>query len=142
MSQTDPILAFIAANPGCTAVEAGTTPVDMIRREKAGQVIRVGLRKTGTRGRPPVEWALTGAEVEIEPRVAEATERAKQRVADHRQYEKDYARLSAIRLTHGLFSDEAKEARLNHKEKWPTPPVLPTEADYAAAGAATVGAEV
>jgi hypothetical protein len=57
------ITTFLAENPGATAQEIGVTPVEMIRIEaqEDSPIVRVGQRKTGKRGRPPVEWALAGS---------------------------------------------------------------------------------
>jgi predicted ArsR family transcriptional regulator len=55
------ILTILAEKPGAIASEVGSTPVEMIRLEKAGLIERVGTRKNGGRGRPPVEWAVKGA---------------------------------------------------------------------------------
>lgn len=75
------IATFLAANPGSIATEIGVSPVEMGRLEKAGKVIRIGKRTTGSRGRPPVEWALPGTEgVVNDDRVTEAVERAKAKV--------------------------------------------------------------
>jgi predicted ArsR family transcriptional regulator len=54
------ILSVLAEKPGAIASEVGSTPVEMLRLEKAGLIERVGLRKNGGRGRPPVEWAVRG----------------------------------------------------------------------------------
>jgi hypothetical protein len=75
---TAQILTALKNKPGAIAVEIGATPVDMIRLEKMDPplVQRVGKRRTGSRGRPPVEWAVTGvpyiSQDEAEPEVAEA----------------------------------------------------------------------
>lgn len=60
------ITTFLAENPGATAQEIGVTPVEMIRIEEQenSPIVRVGLRKTGKRGRPPVEWAVAGTPAE------------------------------------------------------------------------------
>ena len=54
------IIAALADKPGAIASEVGSTPVEMLRLEKAGLIERVGVRKNGGRGRPPVEWAVRG----------------------------------------------------------------------------------
>lgn len=46
---------------GAIADEVGATAVEMNRLAKEKKVVNVGSRKTGRRGRPPVEWALPGA---------------------------------------------------------------------------------
>jgi hypothetical protein len=57
------VLSRLADKPGAIATEIGSTPVEMIRMEKAGYVTRTGVRRIpGKRGRPPVEWMVTGAE--------------------------------------------------------------------------------
>lgn len=60
------ITAFLADHPGATAQEIGVTPVEMIRLEEQenSPIVRVGFRKTGKRGRPPVEWAVAGTAVD------------------------------------------------------------------------------
>jgi hypothetical protein len=71
---TKDILSRLADKPGATATEIGTTPVEMIRMEKAGYVTRTGVRRTpGKRGRPPVEWMVTGTQPP-EPKVAASDE--------------------------------------------------------------------
>lgn len=57
------IITFVTNNPGCTAQEIGVSPVEMTRLAAKGLVEKIGNRKTGTRGRPPVEWAVPGAAV-------------------------------------------------------------------------------
>lgn len=58
---TKSILARLADKPGAIATEIDASPVEMIRMEKAGYVTRVGKRRIpGKRGRPAVEWAVTG----------------------------------------------------------------------------------
>lgn len=57
---SDQILSALAENPGAIASELGATSVEMNRLFKEGKVIKVGKRQTGSRGRPPVEWALPG----------------------------------------------------------------------------------
>ena len=64
MNNTE-IINFLKDNPGSTAQEIGVTPVEMNRLAAKGIVEKVGNRKTGTRGRPPVEWALPGAELPV-----------------------------------------------------------------------------
>jgi hypothetical protein len=130
------IINFLKGNPGAIAEEIGATSVEMNRAFKAGLVIKLGTRSMNRRGRPPVEWAVPGTEgVVQDARVSEALAHARQRVDDHREYERDYARLSHVRLTFGLGSAEHVEARLSHKEKWPVPPVMPAQSDYAVMGA-------
>ena len=57
MNNTE-IINFLKDNPGSTAQEIGVMPVEMNRLAAKGIAEKVGNRKTGTRGRPPVEWAL------------------------------------------------------------------------------------
>lgn len=54
------ILTVLAKKPGAIAAELGATSVEMNRLFKDELIVKVGKRKTGTRGRPPVEWALPG----------------------------------------------------------------------------------
>ena len=54
------IIAALTDKPGAIASEVGSTPVEMLRLEKVGLIERVGVRKNGGRGRPPVEWAVKG----------------------------------------------------------------------------------
>lgn len=61
---SDQILSTLADKPGSIASELGATSVEMNRLFKEGKVIKVGKRQTGSRGRPPVEWALPGYEPE------------------------------------------------------------------------------
>lgn len=63
---TNEITTFLKTNPGATAQEIGVKAVEMQRLAEKGVVVKLGNRKTGTRGRPPVEWALPGQEVAIE----------------------------------------------------------------------------
>jgi hypothetical protein len=60
MSNQD-ILAALKSAPGSIATEIGSTPNEMKLLAEQGLVQAVGLRKTGKRGRPPVEWAIVGA---------------------------------------------------------------------------------
>jgi predicted ArsR family transcriptional regulator len=59
------ILKALAAKPGSIASELGTTSVEMNKLFKAEKVVKVGQRKTGTKGRPPIEWAITGQDIEL-----------------------------------------------------------------------------
>lgn len=54
---------YIAANPRCTAGEAGTTTVVLRELERLGHIVDAGPRSTGKRGKPPREWVITGTEV-------------------------------------------------------------------------------
>ncbi len=63
MCNMSQIIDFLKNNPGATAQEIGVTPVEMSRLAAKGIVEKVGTRSTGTRGRPPVEWALPGADL-------------------------------------------------------------------------------
>lgn len=63
MCNMNQIIDFLKANPASTAQEIGVTPVEMTRLAAKGYVEKVGVRSTGTRGRPPVEWALPGADL-------------------------------------------------------------------------------
>lgn len=132
---TTTIINFLSENPGSIPSEIGTTPVEMSRLEQAGLVVRVGQRKTGKRGRPPVEWAVTGAEVRQDERVAESIVEARKRVESFREYE----RLSAIIMhaanDHGYHSDERLKAIDARKAAFPTPPQIPAKGDYAIMGA-------
>jgi hypothetical protein len=67
------VIDFLAANPGATAQEIGVTPVEMIRLEQEpdSPIVRVGQRKTGKRGRPPVEWALAGSVAPDAPTISD-----------------------------------------------------------------------
>lgn len=42
-----------------TAAEVGTTRVGLVDLEEDGLITKVGVRKTGKRGRPAVEYKLT-----------------------------------------------------------------------------------
>lgn len=59
------ILERLELVPGAIATEIGTTPAFMIHLEKQKLVERVGQRKTGKRGRPPVEWAVRDAKAPV-----------------------------------------------------------------------------
>jgi len=63
---TNEIITFLKDNPGATAQEIGVKAVDMQRLCEKGVVAKLGNRKTGTRGRPPVEWALPGQEIAVQ----------------------------------------------------------------------------
>lgn len=63
-SRKTEILAKLAAHPGAIAEEVGATPIEMVNLESISAVMRVGTRKTGKRGRPPVEWAIPGEDGE------------------------------------------------------------------------------
>lgn len=54
------IIKTLKKNPGATAAELGTTTLVMREMEKQGEVVAVGTRRTGKRGKPPVEWAVPG----------------------------------------------------------------------------------
>lgn len=62
---TTEIISFLTDNPGATAKEIGVKPVEMTRLFDKGEVTKVGLRKTGGRGRPSVEWAVAGADAPV-----------------------------------------------------------------------------
>lgn len=130
------IVAKLRDNPGLIAEEIGATSVEMNRAFKAGLVIKLGTRPMNRRGRPPVEWAIPGtAGVKQDQRVSDALAAARQRVEDHNAYERSYAALSAARIRFGLGSPEHEEAKAVHKERFPEPPVLPSQSDYAVLGA-------
>lgn len=57
------ILNFITANPLAIASEIGVTPIVMKALEEEGVVARSGVRSTGKRGRPPVQWVIAGSVV-------------------------------------------------------------------------------
>lgn len=56
------VLAYVTANPRCTAAEAGITVPQMVELENAGLVKRAGNRVTGKKGRPPIEWVLSSVD--------------------------------------------------------------------------------
>lgn len=64
MNETS-ILKALAEKPGAIASELGATSVEMNKLLKEEKVTKVGLRKTGAKGRPPVEWAIAGQDVEL-----------------------------------------------------------------------------
>lgn len=57
---TAQVLNFIEAHPRCTAKEAGTTTAALKELEAAGKIENVGVRWTGKKGRPSIEWAMPG----------------------------------------------------------------------------------
>lgn len=67
-SKKKEILAKLATKPGAIADEVGATPIEMVNLESIGAIIRVGSRKTGKRGRPPVEWAVANEDGSPAPR--------------------------------------------------------------------------
>lgn len=66
MNTPEKILENLSFLPGAIATEVGATPAQMVALESASKVIRVGERKTGKRGRPPVEWAVNDGSVTLE----------------------------------------------------------------------------
>lgn len=65
------LLTTLASKPRSTAKELGATTADMVRLEEAGQVKRVGTRKTGKRGKPPVEWVVAEQAEQVMKDIAE-----------------------------------------------------------------------
>lgn len=73
------ITTALKKQPGATAAELGTTTLVMRDLEKQGKVVAVGTRRTGKRGKPPVEWAVPGPQADaLKAQHDEATERVKQ----------------------------------------------------------------
>jgi hypothetical protein len=68
---TEQIISYLTKNPGAIASEIGTTNAVMKELEDKGQVTRIGNRKTGQRGRPPVEWVAGNVTVEVKEKLDE-----------------------------------------------------------------------
>lgn len=68
---TQEIITYLNANPGSIAAEIGVTNATMKELEDKGQVTRIGNRKTGQRGRPPVEWVAGNVTVEVKEKLDE-----------------------------------------------------------------------
>lgn len=61
------IISFLKKNPGSIAAEIGVANTELKPLEADGQIIRVGTRSTGKRGRPPVEWAVSDVDFSTLP---------------------------------------------------------------------------
>lgn len=95
------ILAAIKRKPGIIGPELGVKNSVLFALEAHGKIIRLGLRKTGKRGRPPIEWALSGTKVDgitkvntsRHPRVEPSIKRAQalERVVKWNEWSKKYA---------------------------------------------------
>lgn len=68
---TQEIITFLNAKPGSIAAEIGVPNATMKELEDKGQVTRIGNRKTGQRGRPPVEWVAGNVTVEVQEKLEE-----------------------------------------------------------------------
>lgn len=126
MSNADTIIAALTDAPGATAQELGTNVPTMALLEQAGRVIRIGSRSTGKRGRPPVEWAIAGADVEIAPRISQAQDEARQRVEAFRKWSRGIAAY-----------DQAVNLGMDPGVK-PKMPEVPKDADFKVIGESRV----
>lgn len=92
----DELLTTLANKPRSTAKELGATTADMVRLEQAGRVQRVGTRKTGKRGKPPVEWAVAEQAEKIMKAVAEEVKQEPAPVANSAPKTEKVPKLPAI----------------------------------------------
>lgn len=126
MTNADSIITRLVDNPGATAQELGSNVPTMALLEQAGRVVRIGYRSTGKRGRPPVEWAIAGADVEIAPRISEAQDAARQRVESFRKWSRGIAAY-----------DQAMRLGMDPGDK-PKMPEVPKDADFKMIGESRV----
>lgn len=125
---------FFEANPRATAKEAGITKGEADQLVGAGKILPAGNRKTGKKGRPPVEYVIVGYDLG-EDSVAQASVQAAQgRVRIHRHFERLSARMMRAYREFGPLSEEYLEAKAYRTEAFSVTPPLPTGTDWVLAG--------
>lgn len=130
-------IAYIEANPRATAKEAGLTTAEANALVGQGKLMQAGTRKTGKKGRPPVEYVIAGYDFTDDPQAAVAVEAAQERVRQHRHFERLSTAIVRAADTHGNGSPEHLDAKLLRMETFPILPPLPTKNDYVLAGVIT-----
>ena len=125
---------FIAENPRSTAKEAGLTTAEAVALVGRGLLLQAGHRKTGKKGRPPVEYVVPGYDLSNDPEAQKAVEAAKDRVQMHRHWERLSNAIMRAANEFGNGSSAHLEAKANRAETFIAPPPLPSTNDYVLAG--------
>lgn len=134
MTSLDTIIAFVRDHPRCTAQEAGVTVARMNELEGA-HVVRVGTRRTGKKGKPPIEWVIIGTEITPDESIKEQAAEAQARIDAFRKYERLSSKMVQAANEHGHNSPEHVDAKLARIEAFELGlPDLPTKNDYVLAG--------
>lgn len=127
-------IKFFEVNPRATAKEAGLTTGEANSLVGAGKLMRAGHRKTGKKGRPPVEYVVVGYDLSNDPAAQKAVEAARDRVSAHRTFERLSGAIVRAANEHGHGSEEHIEAKLYRSESFVTVPPIPSKNDYVLAG--------
>lgn len=126
---------FFEAYPRSTAKEAGLTTAEANALVGAGKLMQAGHRKTGKKGRPPIEYVVIGYDLTDDPQAQEAVREAQARVDDHRRWERLSGVVMRAANEHGTGSDEHVDAKLARYEAFPFGiPPLPGPNDWVLAG--------
>jgi hypothetical protein len=134
------IIDRLAAAPRSTAQELGTTTTELDKLVARGLIQRFGTRKTGKRGKPPVEYIVAGADVSDTQ--AEAVDEAKAKVAEYFAWDRSSSKLWRMREELGYNAAQESDAYMSaycaHYDRWPqgTVPAIPTQNEMLMAGAA------
>jgi hypothetical protein len=127
-------IKFIEANPRSTAKEAGLTTAEANALVGQGKLVQAGHRKTGKKGRPPVEYVVVGYDFTDDPQAAVAVEKAQERVRAHRAYERLSNAIMRAANEHGHGSEQHIDAKALRAETFLVLPELPSKNDYVLAG--------
>lgn len=128
-------ITFFEQNPRATAKEAGLTTAEANSLVGQGKLMQAGYRQTGRRGRPPIEYVVVGYDLSNDTQAQEAVERAKQRVANHRRFERMSGAVMRAANEFGHGSPQHIAAKLDRAEVFGRElPELPSKNDYVLAG--------
>lgn len=129
-------IKFFEDNPFATIKEAGITKADANALVGSRKIIEVGPRKTGQRGRPPMEYVAASYDLSDDQRVQESVEKAKAKLSAHRRFERLSRAIVDAADEHGHGSSEHIAAVLARKEAFELTgyPDLPAKNDYVLAG--------
>lgn len=125
---------FFAENPRSTAKEAGLTKAEADALVGRGKIIPAGNRKTGKKGRPPVEYVVVGFDLDDDSVAQEAVRAAQDRVRAHRNYERLSNAIMRAANEFGHGSDQHTDAKLYRLEAYSVLPPIPSGNDWVLAG--------
>lgn len=130
------VIQYFTDNPRCTAREAGISNAEANVLVGQGKIVAVGNRVTGKRGRPPMEYVVSGAEMghTDEAYVQAQVQAARDRVNDHRNYERLSNAIMRAANEYGHGSEQHVEAKLLRTETFSVLPPVPSKNDYILAG--------